>query len=187
MASDDQIHWDSRWMPAGIASMQDIEPPPALADQLHLLPSTGDALDVACGRGTYSVWLARRGLQVTGVDVSPVAITNAEEFAHIAEVEARTRFFTVDLDAGLPPGEVREESLALVLCHRFSAPALDDEITRVLAPGGVLAMVTLSEVGAEPGRFRTPAGALLARFNHLELLYHHEAHGEACLIARRTG
>jgi len=49
-------------------------PPDALRGREHLLPAPGRALDVACGRGTVAVWLARRGFGVDAVDVSPVGL-----------------------------------------------------------------------------------------------------------------
>lgn len=46
----------------------------------------GTVLDVACGEGRNSVWLARRGWDVTGVDFSPVALDRAREMASRADV-----------------------------------------------------------------------------------------------------
>ena len=40
-------------------------------------PARGRALDLACGEGRNSIWLAERGWQVTGVDFSSVAIERA--------------------------------------------------------------------------------------------------------------
>jgi cyclopropane fatty-acyl-phospholipid synthase-like methyltransferase len=40
-------------------------------------PGLGRALDLGCGRGTHSISLARRGWQVTGVDLVPRAVAAA--------------------------------------------------------------------------------------------------------------
>lgn len=42
----------------------------------------GTVLDVACGRGRNAVWLAKRGHEVTGIDLSDVAIDQARQLAN---------------------------------------------------------------------------------------------------------
>ena len=37
----------------------------------------GRALDVGCGTGTNALWLAQRGFDVLGVDLSPLAVEKA--------------------------------------------------------------------------------------------------------------
>ena len=46
------------------------------------------ALELGCGTGTNSVWLARQGFEVTGIDVAPLAVERAEKRAHAAGVAA---------------------------------------------------------------------------------------------------
>jgi SAM-dependent methyltransferase len=43
------------------------------------IPEHSFVLDAACGRGRYSVALASRGFNVTGIDISPVAVTAAKQ------------------------------------------------------------------------------------------------------------
>ena len=45
------------------------------------------ALDIGCGSGHNSIWLAQKGFQVTGVDVSETALKNAKENASKAHVK----------------------------------------------------------------------------------------------------
>jgi SAM-dependent methyltransferase len=52
-------------------------------------PPYGPALDLGCGGGLWSIELARRGWQVTGVDVVPKALRTARERASKAGVEVR--------------------------------------------------------------------------------------------------
>jgi methyl halide transferase len=47
------------------------------------------ALELGCGTGTNSVWLAQQGFEVTGIDVAPLAVERAEQRAHTAGVQAR--------------------------------------------------------------------------------------------------
>jgi len=46
----------------------------------------GRALDLGCGEGADAIWLAKRGWQVTGVDVSDVALDRAKQHAVTAGV-----------------------------------------------------------------------------------------------------
>ena len=39
------------------------------------------ALDIGCGTGDNSIWLAQQGFSVTGTDVADVALTKAREKA----------------------------------------------------------------------------------------------------------
>jgi SAM-dependent methyltransferase len=53
------------------------------------------ALEIGCGTGTNSVWLAQQGFEVTGIDVAPLAVERAEQRAHAAGVKAH--FVVADL------------------------------------------------------------------------------------------
>ncbi len=37
------------------------------------------ALEIGCGTGTHSLWLAARGFTVTGIDISELAVERAKE------------------------------------------------------------------------------------------------------------
>jgi SAM-dependent methyltransferase len=172
----DRAHWDARYAQPGSTEPGLSE---VFAPYLDLFPTTGMALDVACGRGAAAVFLARRGMSVTGVDVSPVAVEQARELADRYGV--RCRFEVVDLDDGLPPGP----PVDVVVCQRFRDARLDAAIVDRLTPGGLLAISALSEVGAGPGRFRTPAGGLARAFAGLAVDATGEADGVAWLLGRR--
>lgn len=47
----------------------------------------GNALDICCGAGTNTVYLASKGFDATGIDISPRAIAIAEEKAKAAGVK----------------------------------------------------------------------------------------------------
>src|SRR5512132_403912 len=46
----------------------------------------GEALDLGCGPGRHAIPLARRGFQVTAVDLSPFHLAKARERAEMAQV-----------------------------------------------------------------------------------------------------
>ncbi len=65
----DREGWNARY--ADRAYVWDVRPSRLAEDEVqHLLP--GRALDLACGEGRNSVWLASLGWRVTGVDFSTV-------------------------------------------------------------------------------------------------------------------
>ena len=49
-----------------------------LANYLQI-PEQAFILDAACGRGRHSIALAAKGFNVTGVDISPLAVTEAKK------------------------------------------------------------------------------------------------------------
>lgn len=181
MAEADRRRWDERYATATPPAVDAVRPPGFLAVHVGEVPTAGRALDLACGTGLAAVWLALRGLEVVGVDVSPVAVAQARELARRAGVSDRCRFEVVDLDDGLPPGAPAD----VILCHRFRDRRLDGAIIERLAAGGLLAIAVLSEVGAAPGPFRAVAGELPAAFAELDLVAAGEGEGQAWLLARR--
>ncbi|OBF67966.1 SAM-dependent methyltransferase [Mycobacterium sp. 852002-51971_SCH5477799-a] len=181
MGAADRHSWDERYAAKGPPPLSSVAPPSAFAGHADLFPTAGRALDLACGQGTGAVWLAARGMQVLGLDVSPVAICHARELAQCAGVGDRCRFDVVDLDGGLPAGAPVE----VIVCCKFRDPRLDRAIIERLSPGGLLAVTALSEVGASPGAFRVAAGELPAAFAGLDLIDADEGGGQAWLLARR--
>jgi len=180
VTGEDRRRWDERYASQGPAPVDEVEPPGFLATYAEIFPTNGKALDLACGRGLGSVWLARRGLDVLGLDVSSVAISQARDLAGRSGVDDRCRFHVVDLDEGLPPGS----PVDVVLCHKFRDRRLDRAIVERLAAGGLLAIAVLSQVDAGPGPFRAAPGELTAAFAELDLIAAGEGRGQAWLLAR---
>ena len=181
MSEEDRLRWDETYSSRGDVDPDAARVPADFAAVEQEFPSAGTALDIACGSGGAAVWLARRGLNVTGIDVSEVAIGRARELAARWEVSDRCRFATVDLDGGLPPGL----PVDVIVCHRFRAPDLYDAIAGRLMSGGLLAASVLSEVGAAVGRYRARPGELAAAFAGLDTIAAGEGDGIAWLLARK--
>ena len=181
MSDDDRARWDERYVSRGSAAVTAVGPPPVFAAFEHSFPTAGHALDLACGQGAFTVWLAQRGLTVSGVDVSTTAVEQARDLARRSGVGERCRFDVMDLDDGLPDGPLVD----VLVCHRFRDPRLDDAIIDRLTPGGLLAVSALSEVGAGPGRFRAAPGELTTAFAGFDVITAGEGDGEAWLLARR--
>lgn len=81
--------WDARYASADLP-WDTGEPDPHLVDCVEsgrIQP--GRALEVGCGTGTNAIWLAARGFEVHGVDISPRAIELARAKAEAAGSQAR--------------------------------------------------------------------------------------------------
>ena len=188
VARADQERWDERYRVAHAKSGPEAElsqlVPACFAPFVDEFPAEGTSLDLACGAGSASIWLAARGLEVLGCDVSRVAIDLAKARAEQFGVGERCTFVAADLDDGLPA--VSPIGFDVVVCHLFRDARLDDAILRSLKPGGLLAIAALSEVGAEPGPFRVRRGALAQAFAELDPIAGDEADGVAWLLCRRV-
>jgi len=142
-----------------------------------LFPANGRAIDIACGRGGAALWLARRGMEVDGYDVSAVAIAQAAELAQTHGLATRCRFTVADLDIGLPVAAPSD----VVLCNKFRDSRLDNAVVERLAPGGLLAISALSRTSPGSARFRVQPDELREAFAALDVI----AAGNGWLVARK--
>lgn len=116
-------------------------PQPALETLMDELPPSGPVLDVGCGSGDHAIALARRGLQVLGVDVVEAAIAQARAKAQAlpAELAALLEFQVAD---ALRPSLLGRRFGAIVdsgFLHLFEPEIGDrfaDELAASLRPGG---------------------------------------------------
>jgi SAM-dependent methyltransferase len=184
----DRERWDRRY---AAGSHSDGEPPGWLdAPDLPLeVPRDGRALDVAAGVGRVALWLARRGLEVTAVDVSPVALGQLRGRAEAAGLSVTTR--ALDLESEPLP----EGPWDLITCFHYLRRDLFPEMVARLAPGGVLVVEIATERNlerhAKPSRrFLLRNGELPDLLEPLEVVYYREGwledHAQARAIARRV-
>ena len=156
-----------------------------------LLPTTGGALDVACGRGRHALWLATEGLTTLAVDRDPDAIASLRDDAVRLglPVTAEVR----DLETGAPGLDSACFDVIVVVhyLHRPLVPVLVD----ALAPGGVLVYETFTRAQVGRGRPTNPkflleSGELPRLVRPLEILRQREGEVDgrmlASVIARRA-
>ena len=108
----------------------------------------GRALDLGCGEGGDSVWLAEQGWEVTGVDVSETALARAAAAAQERGVADRTTFERHDLSESLPDG--RFDLVSAQFLHSPVTIDRTDVLRRAadtVVPGGLLVIV---DHGAPP-------------------------------------
>jgi cyclopropane fatty-acyl-phospholipid synthase-like methyltransferase len=95
------------------------------------------ALDLGCGSGVHTVFMASEGFQVTGTDVSPVGVANTRRKLDALGLHAELRVEGIDV-IDFPPN-----SFDLVVCYEVleaAGPALAraslHRLLQVLKPGG---------------------------------------------------
>jgi thioredoxin reductase/SAM-dependent methyltransferase len=137
----EQEAWEERY--ASKPSIWSGNPNAQLIAETANLPP-GRALDVGCGEGADAVWLARRGWQVVGVDISPTALARAAAHADAAgaDVAARITWHHTDLRHDATPGGEYD----LVSAHFMQLPQpergdLFARLAAAVAPGGTLLIV----------------------------------------------
>lgn len=135
---DTPAEWDARYLddPDRIWSGQ---PNDSLTAEISGLPP-GRALDIGCGVGGDAIWLASQGWQVTGIDLSQVAIDRAATAARAAGVDVD--WICGDFTAEPPAAG----SYDLVTAHYLSMPKANIDTTLAIlldavAPGGTLLFV----------------------------------------------
>ncbi|MBE9403434.1 class I SAM-dependent methyltransferase [Brachybacterium sp. p3-SID1565] len=96
------------------------------------------AVDLGAGTGKLAWALAERGLDVTAVDTSAAMLETARRRGPSAP--SLTTHLAPAESTGLPEGMAHLVTAAQAW-HWFDAPAATIEVTRLLAPGGVLALV----------------------------------------------
>lgn len=134
---DQEQQWDERyssservWSGAPNAAL--------VAEVAGLAPGT--ALDVGCGEGADSVWLAQQGWQVTGLDVSGVALARARAWADENDVEV-TWVKNGLLEAGLPPRSFDLVAVFYAPLARSPEATVERALAGLVAPGGQLVVV----------------------------------------------
>jgi 2-polyprenyl-3-methyl-5-hydroxy-6-metoxy-1,4-benzoquinol methylase len=182
MVAADGERWDARYANRGLEL--EPAPPDALVEAglIDRVPTAGRALDVACGLGAQSIWMAQRGLDVTALDVSQEAIDRVSGAAQGHGVSDRITAVGVDLDSGLP---VDLTGFDVVVCQRFRNPRLYSGLVSRLRPGGLLVVTVLSQTGASaPGPFHAPSGELRTAFDveRCRVLHHHEGNGQESIV-----
>jgi SAM-dependent methyltransferase len=124
-------------------------------------------VDLGCGIGHYSLYLARRGFDVTGIDISPTAIKLAQEKAEKERVTCK--FMVADVLGNL--NEVKDTfDFAYdwsLLHHVYPEKRINyiENVNRILNSGGHYLSVCFSEkdpLFGGSGKYReTPLGTVL--------------------------
>jgi len=126
MAQEDKERWNNKYQNNQIPD----EPIKLVKD--YAITTTGkQALDVACGMGRHSKYLASLGFEVDALDVSSVAI---EELRNIPHIQAQE----VDFDTYT----LTKERYDLIVCTYFLERKLFPQMIEALKPNGLILLET---------------------------------------------
>lgn len=192
----DRIRWNRRYRERPGRDC-DLQPSRWLIAHRRLLleQPKGPALDLACGRGRNSRYLAELGFSVDAVDISDVAIDRLTRRAAHWKLPIHPR--VLNLERWILPRNRYQVIVNINYLERKIFPA----IVEALLPGGLLFFATYLKGPTAPirGRLR-PAylldpGELFRAFPALEIIDYREDPGEspghpgtppgACLAARK--
>ncbi|EKA0986388.1 tellurite resistance methyltransferase TehB [Cronobacter sakazakii] len=143
----------------------------------------GRALDLGCGNGRNSLFLAARGFDVTAWDKNPASIANLEHIAaaeglnhlHIAVKDLNTLRFDGEYDFIL-------STVVMMFLERDTIPGLIDNMLRCTAPGGYNLIVAAMDTDDYPCTVGFPfafrEGELRRYYEGWELIKYNEDVGQ---------
>ncbi len=158
------------------------------------------AIDIACGLGRNTIFLARQGWQVTAVDISEVALGHLREMAAAEALPIVCIQADLEQTSKLPESLLAPDSYDLAVMFRYTSLELIDVLRHGLKVGGCLIvekhMTTESQVvGPRSLRFRVAPGALRDAARRLNIIDYREGVSKdpdgrpvalAQLVARRA-
>jgi SAM-dependent methyltransferase len=172
MSLDDQVRWDRQH-----SQRQGGEQP---ADFLRQIFETeawslprGRALDLACGKGRNSLYLAERGFEVVAMDISPVALANGRRRADKKQLSIEWR------QADLEQVQLEEAGYDLIVNFNYLQRSLLEQIKRALRTGAYVVFETYLIDQRELGHPKNPEyllgyNELLECFRNFRVLYYRE-------------
>ncbi|RMD46092.1 MAG: methyltransferase domain-containing protein [Aquificota bacterium] len=107
--------------------------PSEIVEKFYRFAPEGKALDIACGLGRNSIFLAEKGFQVDAVDISDVALKKLQGKKHINPIEA-------DLDIY----NIEKNRYSLIININYLNRRLFPQIKEGLINGGVLIFETFT-------------------------------------------
>ncbi len=115
-----------------------------VAEVTHL--PTGSALELGCGEGADSIWLAKRNWEVTAVDFAPAAIENLTQAAQTQGVNVK------GIVADVTTYQSDEKYDLVFLCYmhlrRDERHQMLNCATKLLSPGGILVYIGIAQSSA---------------------------------------
>ncbi len=120
--------------------------------QVEKLVSGRTAVDLACGAGRDSIYLAQRGWQVTSIDNKSDTLERCKQLAQTNQVDVDTRL--IDLEAEEKP--LNHLSADLVLIMRYLHRPLFPTIDKLIKPKGAIIYSTFMVGSEKYGSPRNP-------------------------------
>jgi 2-polyprenyl-3-methyl-5-hydroxy-6-metoxy-1,4-benzoquinol methylase len=175
MSRDDQIRWDRQY--AERQTKQDAALfLRAIFESQHWDVPAGRALDIACGSGRNALFLAEKGFEITGVDISAVALALAEQRAQQKSLSILWR------QADLENYTIEAAAYDLIVNIDYLQRSLLPAITAALKLGGFVIFETYLIDQQTIGHPNNPDyllqhNELLRYFPDFRVLYYREGKG----------
>ncbi len=191
MTEEDRARWDERYL---TGDWCDVDRPAKIVEEAEAwLEPPGLALDVACGAGRHSLFLARRGFKVIAADISWEGLQRLAR--HARDENLDIQIIHADLERFTFPPEIFD----VIVNTRFLLRSLFPLYRSALKPGGLLLFesFTVDEIDVLGGdirrEFALERGELRDAFSDFEILSYEEGvfeepegeRGLARLVARR--
>jgi len=144
----DAEEWDERY--ADQEQLWSGRPTGTLLVEVGAL-TPGTALDVGCGEGGDAVWLAQQGWQVTGLDVSRVALTRAAGAARSQGLDVEWVCSSLT-DLHPPTGGYDLVTVHYPALFRTPGDEAVHALLAAVAPGGTLLVVGHERVDPDHAR-----------------------------------
>jgi tellurite methyltransferase len=157
---DDREKWNERYAASGFYLGP--APSPFLAGNISLITSLASgrkALDIACGEGRNSIFLAQNGFSVTGLDIAEEGLAKGEQWARCEGLDVT--FACSDMETF-----EFSERYDLILNFNFLLRSLIPRMFAALNPGGIIVFDTILDTPSlegshkkayllQPGELRT--------------------------------
>ena len=191
LTGDDPEALENRWDAVFKQSKDYVygkDPSPFLVESLPLLPPRGKVLDLAMAEGRNAVFMAKKGYQVEGVDISEAAIRRAKRLARENKVRIKT------IVADLASYQIRPDTYDVILSIFYLDRKLLTSMKKGLRRGGVIVFENHTEGNlkydkTEPKEYLLAPGELRQLFSDFQVLkYREEDNGKevsAALVARK--
>ena len=172
MSTEDRIRWDQQHLDSSGADQ-----PSAFLRRIvesNAWPVLrGTVLDIACGKGRNAIYLGQRGLAVTALDISMVALDQGRRWARRHELQIDWQERDLETD-GLGAGD-----FDLIINFNYLQRSLLTSIRQAVKPGGHVIFETYLIDQAAIGHPKNPDyllhhNELLASFDGFRVLFYRE-------------
>jgi tellurite methyltransferase len=163
--------WNERYRSRERAAEElNAEPTPLLvATASNLAP--GKVLDLACGTGRNTLWLAERGWNVTAVDAASAAI----EILQTRAAERSLKINAIVADLEKEEFEIEPSRWDFIaICYYLQRNLFEPAKRGIVSGGLLLSIVHITEPGEEESPFRLRPGQLEKYFAGWDILHYYE-------------
>jgi len=93
-------------------------------------------LDYCCGNGDFTIWLAERGSEAYGIDISPVSIGNAKKESSYRGLDKNIDFYVMDAEETRFTDDYFDFAVVNGVLHHLDLGRAYRELARILKPEG---------------------------------------------------